>query len=231
LSGAGKPVGRGARTESTYRQVRDAILRGEYQFGDVLAEDELAARVGASRTPVRQALQLLLQEGLVEVGPRRQLIVRGVTPDLREEILLVREALEGLAVRRACDVMTLDEMDYLRLLLMRQRRAAEAELEDEFTDLDEEFHLRIAEGARLPLLHRFLAQIRGFVRLTRVQVKRPASHMFDVFAEHEAIVDALEQRDVDAALEALTTHLHTWSYDEGEERVALADPDPPEEGA
>jgi DNA-binding GntR family transcriptional regulator len=228
LTAGGKPVGRGARTESAYQEVRDAILRGEYQFGDVLAEDELAARVGASRTPVRQALQLLLQEGLVEVGPRRQLIVRGVTPALREEILLVREALEGLAVRRACRVMTLDEMDYLRLLLMRQRRAADAELQDEFTDLDEEFHLRIAEGARLPLLHRFLTQIRGFVRLMRVEVTRPPSHMFDVLAEHEAIVDALEQRHVDAALAALTTHLHTWSYDEGEKRVALGDPNSPE---
>ena len=189
-----------------------------------LAEDDLAARVGSSRTPVRQALQLLLQEGLVEVGPRRQVIVRGVTPELRDEILLVRESLEGVAVRRACEVMTVEEIDYLRLLLMRQRRAAETEGEGSFIDLDEEFHLRIAEGARLPLLHRFLSQIRGFVRLMRVQARRDPSHMLEVLAEHEEIVDALERRDVDAALAALSSHLHTWSYAGREEVAAPAQP-------
>jgi DNA-binding GntR family transcriptional regulator len=219
-----KPTGRGALAERAYREVRDAILRGDYPVGAVLAEDDLAARVGSSRTPVRQALQLLLQEGLVEVGPRRQVIVRGVTPELRDEILLVREALEGVAVRRACEVMTVEEIDYLRLLLMRQGRAAETEGEDRFIDLDEEFHLRIAEGARLPLLHRFLSQIRGFVRLMRVQARRDPSHMLEVLAEHEGIVDALERRDVDAALAALSSHLHTWSYAGREEVAAPAQP-------
>ena len=219
-----KPTGRGALAERAYREVRDAILRGDYPVGAVLAEDDLAARVGSSRTPVRQALQLLLQEGLVEVGRRRQVIVRGVTPELRDEILLVRESLEGVAVRRACEVMTVEEIDYLRLLLMRQRRAAETEGEDRFIDLDEEFHLRIAEGARLPLLHRFLSQIRGFVRLMRVQARRDPSHMLEVLAEHEGIVDALERRDVDAALAALSSHLHTWSYAGREEVAAPARP-------
>ena len=219
-----KPTGRGVLAERAYREVRDAILRGDYPVGAVLAEDDLAARVGSSRTPVRQALQLLLQEGLVEVGPRRQVIVRGVTPELRDEILLVRESLEGVAVRRACEVMTVEEIDYLRLLLMRQRRAAETEGEDRFIDLDEEFHLRIAEGARLPLLHRFLSQIRGFVRLMRVQARRHPSHMLEVLAEHEGIVDALERRDVDAALAALSSHLHTWSYAGREEVAAPAQP-------
>jgi GntR family transcriptional regulator, rspAB operon transcriptional repressor len=219
-----RATGRGQLTERAYRHVREAILRGEFAVGTVLAEDDLAARVGSSRTPVRQALQLLLQEGLVEVGPRRQLIVRGLTPDLRDEILLVREALERVAVRRACETMSLEEIDYLRLLLMRQRRAAAAGREDEFIDLDEEFHLKIAEGARLPILHRFLGQIRGFVRLMRVQAGRHPSHMLDVLAEHEGIVDALERRDVREALTALTTHLHTWSYDGIEESVAPGEP-------
>jgi DNA-binding GntR family transcriptional regulator len=230
VTAARKQTGRGALAERAYREVRDAILRGDYPVGAVLAEEEIASRVGSSRTPVRQALQLLLQEGLLEVGPRRQVIVRGVTPELRHEILLVREALEGLAVRRACEVMTVDEVDYLRLLLMRQRRAAAGGDEDEFIVLDEEFHLRIAEGARLPLLHRFLSQIRGFVRLMRVQVRRHPNHMLEVLAEHERIVGALELRDADGAFAALSTHLHTWSYEGDEDRAARAQPAAPGEG-
>jgi len=202
---------RGGLTRRAYEHVREAILRGEFPVGSALAEDELAAQVGSSRTPVRHALQLLLQEGLLEVGPRRQLVVRELSSH-REEILAVREALESVAVRRACEVMALDEMDELRLLLMRQRRAAEAGLEDEFIDLDEQFHLRIAEGARLPILHRFLSQIRGFVRVMQPGAHRGRDELLAVLREHEEIIDALEERDAAAALDVLVTHLHTRTY-------------------
>ena len=195
-----------------YHELRDGILRGELQVGTVLAETLIAERLQISRTPVRQALGLLLQEGLVEVGPRRQLIVRGFTPEHREEILALREALESVAVRRACEVMDVDDVDYLRLLLMRQRRAAADAREDDFIRLDEEFHLKLAEAARLPILSAFLGQLRGFVRVVRLGSIRHPSHMVQVVEEHERIVDALESRDADEALAALSEHLHTSDY-------------------
>jgi GntR family transcriptional regulator, rspAB operon transcriptional repressor len=203
---------RGRLAERAYAFAREEILRGAWPVGTVLAEDDLAARIGISRTPVRHALQLLLQEGFLEVGPRRQLVVRDLAKH-RDEIVLLREALEGVALRRACETMSVEEIDLLRLLLMRQRRAAEAQAEDDFIELDEQFHLAIAEGAKLPLLHAFLTQLRGFVRLMRVGTKRHPTHLMAVLREHEAIVDALERRDVRAALQALTTHLHTRDYD------------------
>src|SRR5712691_4842927 len=176
--------GRGKLTEQAYNHIRDAILRGDLTVGSVLAEGEIAESLGYTRTPVRHALGLLLQEGLVEVGARRQLIVRGFTPEHRAELLMLREALETVAVRRACETMTIEEIDQLRLLLMRQRRAARAQLEDEFIELDEEFHLRIAEGARLPILVAFLGQLRGFVRVMRLGTVRHARHLGQVTAEH-----------------------------------------------
>lgn len=205
-------LGRGRLTERAHNRLRDGILRGELPVGSVLAEGELAARLGHSRTPVRQALSLLLQEGLVEVGPRRQLLVRGFTAEHRLELLALREALETVAVGRACEVMTLDEIDVLRLLLLRQRRAAENGREDDFIELDEEFHLRIAEGARYPVLVRFLGQLRGFVRVMRLGSVRHPSHLLLVVSEHEAIVDALERRDREAALDALLRHLSRTDY-------------------
>src|SRR5712692_6044363 len=124
--------GRGKLTEQAYNYIRDGILRGEFPVGSVLTEGEIAEALGNSRTPVRHALGLLLQEGLVEVGSRRQLIVRGFTPEHRSELLALREALESVSVRRACEVMTIDDVDYLRLLLLRQRRAADGGREDDF---------------------------------------------------------------------------------------------------
>ena len=170
MSGA---LGRGRLTDEAYHFVRDAILSGEFPTGSVLAEVEIARTLGSSRTPVRHALSLLLMEGLLEVGSRRQVIVRGFTPEHREEILMLREALEGVAVRRACGVITDDDVDYLRLLILRQRRAAHNGENDAFLDLDEEFHLKIVDAARLPILHALLGQLRGFVRVARLGADRP----------------------------------------------------------
>ncbi len=203
---------RGRLTERAYAFIRDGILRGQRPVGSVLAEVEIADVLGISRTPVRHALGLLLQEGLVEVGSRRQLVVRGFTTEHRAEILILREALEGVGVRRACEVMQIEDIDYLRLLLIRQRRAAEDGREDDFIDLDEEFHLRIAEGARLPILYGLLGQLRGFVRVVRLGSVRPPSVLAQVVSEHEEIVAALERRDPERALEALREHLYKSDY-------------------
>jgi len=203
---------RGRLTERAYLHLREGILRGEFPTGSVLAEGDIARALGNSRTPVRQALGLLLQEGLVEVGSRRQVIVRGFTLEHRAEILMLREALEGVAIQRACELMDLEEIDYLRLLLIRQRRAAEDGREDDFLELDEQFHLKIAEGAQLPILSRFLGQLRGFVRVVRLGAHRPPSVLTQVVAEHMGIVDALERRDGPAALAALVEHLYKSDY-------------------
>jgi DNA-binding GntR family transcriptional regulator len=205
-------TGRGKLTEEAYRHLRDGIMRGDFPTGSVLAETEVARKLGSSRTPVRHALSQLLQEGLLEVGPRRQVIVRGFTPEHRAEILMLREALESVAVRRACEVMTLEDIDYLRLLLIRQRRAAREGREHDFLDLDEEFHLKIGEGAQLPLLHGFLGQLRGFVRVARLGSPRPPAVLTQIVEEHERLVDALERRDVDKALSVLVLHLHRSDY-------------------
>ena len=205
-------LGRGRLTERAYTYLREGIMRGDFPPGSVLAEEEVAATLGTSRTPVRQALGLLLQEGVVEVGSRRQVVVRGFTPEHKAEILLLREALEGVAIRRACEVMRLEDVDQLHVLLRRMRRAAEDGREEDFLDLDEEFHLEIAEGAQLPILYSLLSQLRGFIRVARLGSRRPPGVLKQVVAEHEEIVDALEHRDAETALEALVEHLHKSDY-------------------
>lgn len=204
--------GHGPRTAHAYATLRKRILGGELPVGAVLAEARIAEDLGLSRTPVRQALRLLLQEGLVEVGPRRQAMVRGLSGERREEILALREALERIAIERACQVMGLDDVDHLRLLLIRQERAANAQDQARFLDLDEEFHLAIALGAHLPILHKFLSQLRGFVQLMRAGTIRYPGHLAEVVAEHAAIVDALEEHDGERALAALSHHLHKTEY-------------------
>ena len=198
--------------DKAYDYLRQAILSGELPVGTIVAETKVAEDLGISKTPVRQALQLLRTEGLLEVGPRRQLVVRGFSASHRNEILRIREALEEIAVETACREMTLDDVDVLRLLLLRQGRAADAYNESDFLVLDEEFHVLIAQKANLPIVARLLEQMRGFARIMRLGKTQPPEHLRDILAEHTRIVDAIEQRDEDAASAALHEHLHHWDY-------------------
>ena len=198
--------------DTVYTRLRDGILRGDPPPGSVLDQRQLAESLDSSRTPVREALRRLLQEGLVEVGSRRQVIVRDFTPTHRREIQYLRGALEPVGVRRACEVMGVDELDQLRLGLMRQRRAARAGLNDEILDLDERFHQQIAESAQLPILRAFLGQLGGFVRVATLGAKRPPAALEQIVDEHERIVDAIEERDADAAVAALVDHLNRGEY-------------------
>ena len=97
-------------------------------------------------------------------------------------------------------------------LLRRQRRAAEAGREDEFIDLDEELHVTLAERAGLRLVPRVLRQLRGFVRLMQLNTRRESGYLLRVYAEHERLIDAVEPRDEQSAIEALREHLHTSEY-------------------
>jgi DNA-binding GntR family transcriptional regulator len=205
-------AGAGRLTAEAYEHVRSDILRRRYPPGTVLTEARLAERLGMSKTPVRHALRALHQEGLLELGPRRQMLVCRVPTAQRQELLEVREALEQVSLRHACRSMSDDDIDDLRTLLRRQRRAAEAGREDEFIDLDEELHLMLAERAGLRLVPRVLRQLRGFVRLMQLNTRREPGYMVRVFAEHERLVDAVEARDEAAAIDAIRQHLHTSEY-------------------
>jgi GntR family transcriptional regulator, rspAB operon transcriptional repressor len=197
----------GKATDHAYDEVRRAIVRREIPPGTVLAEGELADALGISRTPVRSVLRLLLQEELVEIGPRRQIVVRDVSPERSAEVTLLREALEPLAAFQAAETMQIDEVDQLRVLIMGQRRAAQSGDLQGFLELDERLHFGIASGAGLSMLRKFLGELRALVRIIGVDALAQEGRMINVIAEHEAIVDAIEARSGDAAAEAMLTHL------------------------
>jgi DNA-binding GntR family transcriptional regulator len=202
----------GTLADRAYDHVRREILCGKLPVGSIVAEGAVADELGISKTPVRQALQSLRRDGLLELGPRRQLTVRGFSSEHRREIRDVRIALESLSVRRACETMSIEEIDYLRLLLIQQKRAIDAGDEDRFIELDEQFHLHIAAAAGLPIVERFLAQLRGFVRVMRLGTTRPPGHLHEVWSEHERIADMLEARKPARAEKALREHLERLDY-------------------
>ena len=192
-------------------RVRTAVLAdivsGALAPGSPLDEVALAEQHAVSRTPVREALRRLQSDGLLAVGPRRQLLVVDVSPERRREVTTLRVALEGAATTASCELRDEDDLDRLELLLLKQGRAATAGDADTFLRLDEEFHLALAAAARMPTLSRMLEQLGAFVRLGRLGERTTVGHMHGLVTEHEELVALLRARRAARLRRTLATHI------------------------
>lgn len=195
------------KAERVRLAVLDDILSGALPAGSPLDEVALAAQHAVSRTPVREALRRLQSEGLLGTGPRRQLLVVDVSPGHRREITTLRVALEAAATGQACELRDDDDLDRLELLVLKQRRAADAGESEAFLRLDEEFHLALAAAARMPTLSRMLGQLGAFVRLGRLGEATTTAHLHGLVREHEQLVSLLRERAAATLRSTLTTHI------------------------
>jgi DNA-binding GntR family transcriptional regulator len=188
--------------------LRRAIIEGVIPPGALLSENRLAAEYGVSRTPVREALRLLMEEQLVEMLPGRKVRVAVPRPENVYEIYDVRLVLESEAVRRlvrdpgaasVCERMA-KACDTSDRALARRDLAALAEA-------NETFHAALVSALRN---ERLLAQYRGIhnlITLYRHQSLHSESWAEDGTAEHRPLLDRLTQRDEAAALDLLRTHI------------------------
>ncbi|MEV0810817.1 GntR family transcriptional regulator [Micromonospora sp. NPDC050200] len=191
--------------QAVYELMRAKIISGEFEPSGRLTEPELASALGVSRTPVREALRLLIAEGLVE-----QLPTGGsrVTPldlaDIRR-VYDIRARLEGLLARDACTRMTRSDLDALdRLIgLMHRLRGDETEV----LRLGREFHARIADVAENRWCDQLLHQIRGHVDRYRSLSTREPGRPDLAVVEHQAIYDALASGDPERAEQAMRVHV------------------------
>ena len=201
------------KAERVRRAVLDDILSGTLAAGAPLDEVVLAQQHAVSRTPVREALRHLQSDGLLQTGPRRQLLVVDVSPEHRREITTLRVALETAAVEQACAVRDDDDLDRLELLILKQRRAADDGDDGgdgdaaAFLRLDEQLHLALAAAARMPTLSRMLGQLGAFVRLGRLGETTTPRHMRGLVREHQQLLGMLRDRTPDTLRTALATHI------------------------
>jgi DNA-binding GntR family transcriptional regulator len=211
--------------DSAYRHIRGLIIRGELSSGEVLLESPLAERIGVSRTPVREALSRLANEGLVVLGRYRRAQVASFSMAEVAEIFRLRGKLEGHAARRACLRMVVADIERLEAI-EDEMEAAFAELGwhkhlPRFDELNNEFHAIIARAADSPRLEKILAS----------SLELPASifnHYTETFDErtvrthrqHREIIAALKARNPDWAEAAMSAHLFSILND-----PAPVDPD------
>jgi phosphonate utilization transcriptional regulator len=190
------------------QELERRIISGEIAAGTKLNEVEVAATLGVSRGPVREAFSALSQAGLVRVEKNRGVFVRQVSLEEANEFYEVRAALEGLIGKLAARRISIDEIDQLRAVVRRMHQTQKGRRADEYFVLNVEFHDVLARAARNNAL---LAHYRGVVNQLDLYRRATITHGVENIPlstqEHEAIVEAVASRDEQRAEALLTEHV------------------------
>ena len=189
-----------------YGELRKAILHGDLAVGTSLGETRIGEQLGVSRTPVREAFAELLNQGLLVEGARRQVVVANPTPELIAEIVLMRDAIEPVIAREAAQRTDVSDVDQLRLIMIRARRAIEADDGNAFLDCDDDFHLHIPRAVGLDLAADALRRFRGLIRVGARDSVTDRAVLDRIADEHDVIIEALSSGDGERAAEAMAAH-------------------------
>ncbi|MEU0970998.1 GntR family transcriptional regulator [Streptomyces sp. NPDC005917] len=208
--------------EHVYRTLRRALVTGQIPEGTHLVETELAAQLGVSRTPVRDALRRLQSDGFAERGPAGGLWSRAIDTDSIQDLFLVREELDKLAARLACERAKPEQWEEPRALIaaMAEAIAAHGPASDAFSQAHLAFHTsiyRIAFGARFAgLLDNHMLQyleIAADLSYRAPALNRPAVE------QHEELLAELTSGDVTRAVAAAQAHVRRSATDAHDART------------
>lgn len=194
-------------TERALDMIRKEIVEGRYEFGAALSEIALAEDLGISRTPVREALARLQQEGLVIVRPQRGTFVFQLTEDEFVDICDCRTVLETAAFRLSVARSRRALSDSLARICEDMATARKSENTPAYLRLDSAFH----EGLFQHCDNRYLGEsyrlISGRMAALRTRLGTDPAHMSKSFREHQAIAEAAEKGDVEAGIALLEGHI------------------------
>lgn len=187
--------------------VRERILKGEYEIGEKIKENQIATELRVSRTPIREAFKILENEGLIDYVPNRGCFAKGFTKQDVEDIYAVREALEALAVNWAVDRITEKEIAALEEQCDLMEFYTKKKDRKKVLEMNSSFHDIIYASARSRFLAQVLRSYKEYIDKTRKSIFYEQSYLESILVEHRAILDAVKDRDKERAAAAMTKHL------------------------
>jgi len=201
-----RPKDRLAHT--VYNSVKDALFEFRLMPGERFSENEMATQLKVSRTPVREALFRLGQEGYIEVAAKSGWTVRPFDFDYFENLYDVRIVLELAAVRRVCEREPMPSLDELRDTWLI---APEARLDDpaKMAELDERFHAALLEATGNTEMARVHRELTERIRIIRRLDFTSPDRIRATYAEHAQILRKILRRKADDAVMLLRTHIET----------------------
>lgn len=192
--------------DAAYEAVRQAIVANELQPGDRVSEYKVAEWLGISRTPAREGLRRLENEGLLTQHPRRGLVVSSIDEDAVPELYALRELLEGGAAAMAARHATENEIETLRMLLDAEKGMADDP--EEMYAHNRAFHERLYRASHNRFLLKFLLLTADTLSAYRTVTSLVFKERRDeVLREHQELVDAIANRDEAAAQEIAVRHV------------------------
>ncbi len=186
--------------------LRKMLLDGQFTAGERLVEDRIAQELGISRTPLREALHRLAQEGILEKRSGGGYIVRSLQRVEIEDAITIRAMLESHAALLAAQRMTNEQKKSLRKNLKNFSKAKEKNNISTLVELNEEFHNILRDGAHSPLLTQLLQELDGVVE----RMLRPIISTLEVQwsdEDHLKIVECIENNNATGASEAMHKHV------------------------
>lgn len=190
-----------------FNTLREAILKGDLKPGERLMELQLASKLGVSRTPIREAIRMLEQEGLAVTTPRKGAEVAKMTLKDMEDVLEIRDALDELAVRIACQKISDEQLKQLEDMKELFEKSTQTGNVKKIAEADVTFHDVIYKATGNPKLVTLLNNLREQVYRYRVEYIKDPKNYPTLIAEHEAILESLKNRDVKNAVEAMHVHV------------------------
>ena len=192
-----------------FRTLRKGILHGDLKPGERLMEIQLANRLGVSRTPVREAIRMLELEGLVINSPHKGAQVAKITEKDLQDVLEVREGLEELAVKLACERITEQELQELyeasrRFEKLSNGRDSGITL---LAEADENFHAIIYRASGNRRLVQLINNLREQMFRYRVEYLKDADNRVSLIHEHDELWGSLKRRDINGARRNMRMHI------------------------
>lgn len=193
--------------DQIYPLIRSMILTGILPPGGLLDEKVIASRLGVSRTPVREAVQRLSDEHLIDIKPQSGTRISGILHRQVHQAFIIRRALESEAVLAAAN--NISEKDSMRLEgnFLQHQLALERHQFVEAIRLDDEFHQSISRIADLPMLWRAINIFKAQLDRCRYQTVPKKGYGESTLLQHKAILDALKDRNASLAQQTMQSHL------------------------
>ncbi len=191
-----------------YEKIKEAILTKRYKPGDHLVEREIASQFNISTTPLKEALGLLKQEGLVITKPRVGTFVSNDVMHTLEEINLVRAALEGVAARLAATKITKAEAEALGAAFAEMEEHTKNKDTEKIIASNDQFHKLIRVFAKNNYVYKQIESIRSFDSRFRAMALYQTGEPGSALKEHRQIFNKITAKDPDGAEEAMRLHIH-----------------------
>jgi DNA-binding GntR family transcriptional regulator len=186
-----------------YYKLKEMIIKNELKPGEKLFQEKLASRLGVSRTPLLKALQKLEYDYLIESIPRRGMYVKKLSIREMYDIYDVREGIETVAVRLVTE--RINKKQLLQLINIWKPFEKDSPIDiEKYRNADDRFHALLLEFSGNKMLQKVYIHSQVQMRVEQMGLMRPPE---ETLSEHLAILNAIEAKDADRAVQELRNHL------------------------